>query len=678
MRIQFFRLVIVALLLLPALAGALPLESSFTRQINEIRELNRFNSTSALQALTRIEPELARATPSERVDFYTERCLAVLRLGRLEEARAQSEALITQASAAHDDGALAEALLTKSIVLERQNEHLESVQLLSAAARLAAQTTNRRVQIQVEIATSLSMSDQGDFAAALSELQGALTVARELNDPAMLSNVLNTLASLYDLMKEYNKGFAVAEESYNLASSMHSVGRMAMAKLGEYGLAIDSNQSERARKAVDLALSLSEQIDAQALTLRTLLNLSDRDLKTPNFDSSIGYSRRALTLARSMRDPANEANAVFNLGIAYLGQGKIALGVEQCEIAMRFYEGAGSKPDLQDVLQEYGGALERAGQYQAALRAYHRERALTDELSQLRRQKAVAEVQEKYEATNRQRQITSLMRDNRLKNTELDNRRLQQRLWWMLSVLVGMAMVVLVLVYRRVRGRNRQLEQNNSALKYDNVRDPLTGLYNRRHFHDVLRDQRPGLTGAADGQTGALFVLDLDHFKRINDTYGHAAGDEVLKTVSHRLQEILRGSDMLFRWGGEEFLAYLPLLPRDEIDELARRILHGIGSTETRFQEHRITVGISIGYAPYPMRQLDQQGQSLAWDRVLHLVDMALYLAKAEGRNRACGLPELADLSAAQLAGIEQDLAQAWRDDEIALRFITSEEAVPA
>jgi diguanylate cyclase (GGDEF)-like protein len=143
---------------------------------------------------------------------------------------------------------------------------------------------------------------------------------------------------------------------------------------------------------------------------------------------------------------------------------------------------------------------------------------------------------------------------------------------------------VVGLLYRKVRHTNAQLEVKNLELKAQSTLDPLTSLYNRRHFQEFMRSLNA--KERSDDIVGALFLLDVDHFKHINDNYGHAAGDAVLKMIAENLRIALRETDMIVRWGGEEFLAFLPAIPRHGVDEVARRIL-GISSQSLSIRSTR-------------------------------------------------------------------------------------------
>jgi two-component system cell cycle response regulator len=162
--------------------------------------------------------------------------------------------------------------------------------------------------------------------------------------------------------------------------------------------------------------------------------------------------------------------------------------------------------------------------------------------------------------------------------------------------------------------------------------DPLTGIYNRRHALPFLQSQ---IALAQRGGTPlAVMLADFDHFKQVNDSYGHAAGDAVLKTISHSLRGQLRESDMLARIGGEEFLIVLPDTPRDRAQTVAQRLCDMVRDTSVPVPgaEAPLHITISIGVTIFqnvpglPTPEVDD---------LLAEVDRALYLAKAQGRNRA-------------------------------------------
>lgn len=163
---------------------------------------------------------------------------------------------------------------------------------------------------------------------------------------------------------------------------------------------------------------------------------------------------------------------------------------------------------------------------------------------------------------------------------------------------------------------------------------------------------------ATSGQSIGLMLLDLDLFKRINDTRGHAAGDAVLVETVRRLQAKLRQNDVVARWGGEEFVLVLPTTPAAALPLVAKKVLDAIGGDPVMFEGQAIPVSVSLGVVAYPM----MPGQS--WAAALGLADSALYLAKASGRNQAICLTRVevdAACSEADLARLREAAQAEWQ-----------------
>jgi diguanylate cyclase (GGDEF)-like protein len=644
----------IALTLVPAWALA---QATLDERILDIREQSRFVPDKALVQLQKLQPELAASSSYTRAEFLTQMSATRMRLGQTDVALEAAEQVISFGESLHDNIIIAKGMLAKSYVLFAQTDVKTAHRLAFEAEKLALTTSDNPLKVQATITAGQTYAEQGNFPAALGKLQHAVEIARPPGgDPISLVAALNALAKLHTQMKEYGNASETLDELLAETEKLDSPGRMSMAKNTEYGLAIDSGQPQRALRALQESLALERKMGAERMVGITLVNLSDSYLKEHDYARAAQYAQDSLQSAQRTMDKSTEATGRLNLGQAYIGMGRLAEGKKQYELGLTRYEQENNKPDLQAALREYGLALERAGDLVGAVSAYHRERDISNELFEKRRQQAMLELQEKYETEKKQRQIELLSRENQVKGAEIDNRRLQQRVWWLLALVFALAAVVVGLLYRKVRNTNAQLEVKNLELKAQSTLDPLTSLYNRRHFQDFMRSlnmqEKPG------DIVGALFLLDVDHFKHINDNYGHAAGDAVLKMIAENLRVALRETDMIVRWGGEEFLAFLPAIPRHGVDEIARRILLGISSQSLKYQEHEISVNVSVGFSPFP---LVPGNEPLAWERAVNLVDMALYLAKAHGRNRAYGVRGFENFHLTSMEAIEQDLERAWR-----------------
>jgi diguanylate cyclase (GGDEF)-like protein len=656
--------------LLLAGGGAFAEDKSLHERFLEIQETARMFPQRGLPMLAQVEADAKRGTPAEQVEFLI--LTADIRhiLGKHDEAIALAEQAIVRGRQLNDNDLVARALLAKAYALFSLNETATSHQVVWEAEKLADAGKDVELQVRATVSSGQSFAEDGNLPVALAKLQSAATQARQSGVPRLSAIAFNALAYLYDQMREYDKGFEALDEAKRAAEQMHSPGRLAMLASAEYALSIDSHQMQRALKAELWALELRRKLDAKALIGTTLVNLSDCYLKLHDYRNALSYAQQALDHSRLLNDETLAATARLNMGQVYLAMGRLAEGKKNIEAGMAWFEKAGRKPELQSVLVEYGDALEHAGDLAGALAAYHRERKLSDELFEKRRQKAMMELQEKYEADKKQRQIELLRQENHVKSTELDNRRLQQRVWWLLALVFALASGIVGLLYRKVRHANAQLEEKNQELKQQSARDPLTALYNRRHFQEFMRGHQAierRAAGDGDDMVSAMYLLDVDHFKHINDTYGHGAGDAVLREIANALREILRETDMIVRWGGEEFLAFLPAVPRTSLDEVARRLLSGIPARTIDYQGATLSVQVSIGFAPFP---LAPGAGAVSWERAVNIVDMALYLAKGHGRNRAYGVRSVADGGVASMDEIEQDIERAWRDGRVELTIV--------
>jgi len=656
-----------ACLLVPALAFA---QSPLDEEIAEIKESVRFKPNKALVQLEQLEPAARAAPAATRGEFLAQLALTWRYLGRHKTALSLSDELQAYAKSQGNQVLQAKGLLTRAYVLSAMGEQQASHQAAFDAERVAALTEDKALRVQATITSGQSYAEQGNYPLALQKMQHAVDLAHQVADDLVpLASALNALTLLYTQMKEYDKGWETLAENITVSERLQSPGRLAMAKSTEYGLAIDANQPKRAMAALLKGLELAKQLGAQAMIASTLVNLSDISLKEHNFQRALKYGLEALAAARGLNDLQVEAIANVNIGQAHMGLGRLAEGRKYFELGMAHYEKTGDKPQLQALLTEFGQALERAGDHAGAISAYHRERKLSNEIFESQRKKAMWELQEKYDTEKKKRQIEMLSNENLVKGAEIANRRLQQRVWWLLAVVFALVAIIVGLLYRKVRHANAQLKVKNLELKQQSALDPLTSLYNRRHFQEFMRSHSTAERRGAQGEdiVGALFLMDVDHFKHVNDTYGHAAGDAVLKMIADNLRVALRETDMIVRWGGEEFLAFLPAIPRAGVDEVARRILTSIASQPIEYQGQTIHVNVSVGFAPFP---LIPGGTPLAWERAVNLVDMALYLAKAHGRNRAYGVRGFDKFEQTSMEAIEQDLERAWRNGFVDLSVV--------
>ena len=179
-------------------------------------------------------------------------------------------------------------------------------------------------------------------------------------------------------------------------------------------------------------------------------------------------------------------------------------------------------------------------------------------------------------------------------------------------------------VTERTRAEH-EMQALHDRLREQSTHDALTGLYNRLYLEETL--SRELLSAVRHGHAVSVIMGDLDHFKMVNDRYGHLAGDEVLRMFGALLKKNARGSDVYCRYGGEEFLLVLPLMTQDSAIERAEQLRSAVQAADVSYGTSLITVTASFGVATFP-----QNGRT--GDELIAAADRALYMAKADGRNR--------------------------------------------
>ena len=241
-----------------------------------------------------------------------------------------------------------------------------------------------------------------------------------------------------------------------------------------------------------------------------------------------------------------------------------------------------------------------------------------------------------------------------------------QTWWFKVAVVFSILGVILLIVRRRLRTlkqRNIELEQlvqartkalaeANETLQKLTVTDTLTGLKNRRFLDLTIEDDLAKVNRdyyfvkkmpnkKKYSNLDLLFMMvDLDHFKEVNDRFGHAAGDLVLRQIRDRLLHAVRDNDIVVRWGGEEFLLVARSFDRSQAQTLANRVMDLIGSSPFDIGNGRTLVRTcSLGFAPYPIAR-SFHPESVSWHRVVEIADRCLYAAKESGRNGWVGLRE--------------------------------------
>ncbi|MFG6467353.1 sensor domain-containing diguanylate cyclase [Roseateles sp. BYS87W] len=505
---------------------------------------------------------------------------------------------------------------------------------------------------------------QGAFVDAEASARRALALATAGDDRHLVALSHGMLAVSLQALDRMD----AARAELQLGSQAAAGDLVAAARVRNFEGAIERRARAMAasRAAGEAALALAEQADAPHLAAQLRSNLVNVYLHLGQLAEALAVGRKALPVLQRFGDRVYERSLHHNLAVTHI---KLRQFDAARQALAKASEMGGDPADLVHrarELRELADTWADAGQYREALAALHDERELNARANERNRAAALEELGRKYDSAAKQRDLELLARDGQLKDQQLANRQLAQQVAVAVGVLLLLSVVLIVVTLLRMRRAQARLTANQSLLRAQSERDPLTDLSNRRHFLAVM-DQRA--REAAGGVfRGALMMIDIDHFKNINDWHGHAAGDAVIVEVARRIRAAVRDSDLVVRWGGEEFLVYSPSLAADDLALMADRVLRSIGSQPVATAEGPLRVTASIGFASFPLGSEGGPQLDLHWEQAVNWADMVLYKAKAEGRNRGVGISAVDAPNADRLAVILQDFDAACLAGQVSLR----------
>ncbi len=659
---------IVAVVALATALGAHADDELMTRARGLEATLQGFPQRT-LADLEALLPRADAAPARERRYVYALYGQARVLTGDTPDAADLADRLAGEAGRTNDPATAAAALLIRSAIESTTGDAARAASLAHEAHELAAMSGDDYLRYWAALALGTTERMRGLPDVAMANLQEALALAEAASDAYRRSSALYQLAILQLALKNGPGALEASLAAFKAGEAAKSPYAMANARIAESAIMELLGRPARELAAMEEALAIARTSRSTVAEARALVNLSDIRLRRRQYAEALDLARRSLQLAQSLDNPALAAASKANTGLSLLGMGRIAEGKRQTDEALAEYERTGATAEIAELTREYGQTLELAGDHKGALALYHRERKLNDEIAIQTRQRALLEVQEQYETEKRRREIELLNRENELKTAEIANRVLVQRVWWLLAGLFALSFVVVVMLYRKLHQTNELLAVKNAELSVQSTRDPLTSLYNRRYFQNLIAAEaaQPAQRRREDDNlTRALLLVDIDHFKETNDRFGHALGDAVLVAVAERLRNTLRDSDIVVRWGGEEFLVYATTRA-DGLDDIAARILKSISAQPITLDHKLIRTTASIGYMALP---LPPASVPVSWDQAIGLVDMALYMAKVNGRNRAYGIKQLLHDDAESLAAAERDLEHAWKAGFVELHVL--------
>lgn len=645
------------------LAGNARADDVLERQLDQLVLLGYDQPDQALLRLERLSAKIAGSPKNLRALLFAQAQIEAMRGNGAPKARALADRLRAQSS---DSG---QADLVGAIVAETAFQ-LDTAGALASralsamepacapAADIPAACDYRSVWLALRMSKRFQ-DYTGAYAHADALSLRALNLAERANDKYRLAVTLGAKAVALARQDDQAEADRVLARAHGLAEG--SPATLVQVLMAEALVSDMRNRVDDSLRVRSKAAKLADQLGAVRAAARQRVNLSDTYLRLARPNDARRVALLALPVVQSFQDRRLERTLRLNLAMAYIALGQVAPALSEMNKGLALGE-PGKAVDRQALeLRELGEAMARAGQYKQALALYHEERALSAEARKIQRESALRELSLKYDSVNKQADLDLLQREKVLQRESLANHQLARQAWMAVLLLLSLSVVLAVIMVRRVRRTNRDLAASHALLRAQSERDPLTDLANRRHFMAVMQSQGPGHF------EGALLMVDIDHFKHVNDHHGHAGGDVVICEVVRRINEAVRVKDLVVRWGGEEFLIFAPNVPTDQLEMMAQRVLVNVCAKPVHLPTGTLDISVSIGFASFP---LPPHRVPLRWEQAVNLVDMALYTAKSQGRNRAIGITHVEVQDAGHLQEIEADFERARQNGLVELHQI--------
>jgi diguanylate cyclase (GGDEF)-like protein len=467
-------------------------------------------------------------------------------------------------------------------------------QSLSQSMQVLAYLANIRlpgVEADTLQNVAIIMGYLGNFAEGLEYGFKALVLAQSISDREREGHILNSIGVLYVHSKNIDESLRIFRQALRLN---HKLGQKRYEGLTLNNMALAHSargNHQKARDASLRALHLAEETKFSNLIVTATGTIGETYLAMGEYSLASQYLQHYLTAARSTKSKRDEAWALILLGETDLRQKRESTTLAYLHQALA-------------LVEQVGLRMEKARCHELLAEMYEQQGNLKEALAQLRlfyqTKEAVLNETTAQRIANLQviHQMETIKRDaeiQHLKTVELQ-REIEER------------------------------KKKELALEELATIDPLTGILNRRKFSLVA--EREIQDALQRHRSLSIILLDIDHFKKVNDRYGHAIGDQVLTDVAEILQVNLRTEEIVGRIGGDEFATILPGSNQRQGQQIAKRLKKKIVSHPFRFDRGSFSITVSIGIAEFDPRQDEDLGM------LFNHADQAMYSAKRSGRNR--------------------------------------------
>lgn len=593
---------LIALLLL--LTGGITALAQMADYPALLDELQAIQSDDPADVLRRLDAALGTGDPqpaagpalAAQANLYRLRAELTRSQSNYAAASADAERFAALAALSGDPALIGRAIFLRGTIEAEQGFFGRALEHFHHARQLIAATDNDAEMARVLNAIGMTHHFAGDPERAVGYYEQALAAARQSGDPSLTASYLMNLANVLADLDGLEQAIEKLREGLALAQRLDQAGLIGQAEVNLCNLLVLAELFEEAEQVCAQALTRADALDHKRWRGGVRLALGNLAAARGGLDEALDWYREGLALAQGL---------VPVLEQAFLER-MAALHVRRNEAEL-----AGQR--YRELLEFRAAALEREHQ------------SLREEL------------EVRYQLERTQSELDLLRLSQALHDTQLRVRNISLIALGMILATTLLGAAMLVRTSRQRAALQQDLAKRNSELQLalEHIselaqRDPLTGLLNRRAMlersaHELAHSRR-------QGSPISLLMCDVDHFKPINDAHGHAVGDEVLRALAARLRQSFRETDLVARWGGEEFLCVLPGTSVAEAEVSLARLRDDLARQPLHTSAGPISITLTWGVA-----ELTRQGEADAGSAIAAAIrhaDQALYQGKRAGRDR--------------------------------------------
>ncbi len=448
-------------------------------------------------------------------------------------------------------------------------------------------------------------SSLGDYATAIEYVQATLDLSRLAADHPGIASALTNLGLLCHYIGRNEQAVTLQQESLEISRALNDQRREAAA-LNNLGIALTKLQRyDEAIQTLHALRTVARNLNDTYFEGSVLANLSEVYVQLLQHQDALEASQESLALLQKTGNPEGETQGLIAVGLAHYHLGALSKARKFLERGLQLAESIGSKAMTQQLHRHLARVHQAEGQYQQALTHFERYHSLEQEIS-------FEEAERKARASTAQR--------------EAERARAESEIFRLRNIELSKANTLFVETDRQKSDLLSELHEKTKQLNRLLNEDALTGIYNRRHLETTLSEEF--LKGRQVKRPLCVAMIDVDHFKQVNDKYSHMTGDQVLIRVASILQNASRGRDTLARYGGEEFVIAMPDTNEAQALVCCERLRRAVETHDWSEFHPDLRVTVSIGLA--------EDAKAENHEKLLHLADDLLYEAKRRGRNRVC------------------------------------------